>query len=140
MMQYKGYYGMIVELDPSTDVISGEVVGIRDVVTFQGRSPKALLKAFKESVDDYLDFCKVRGEQPDKPFSGKFVVRAAPETHRQISILARTSGQSLNSWIVERLLKGGDALEEMVRDVVGDKGKPTKAAESHPSRRGAVRP
>ncbi len=61
-MQYLGYIGKV-EFDPEANILHGELVGIRDVVTFQGRSVKEIEKAFRESVDDYLDFCRKRGEQ-----------------------------------------------------------------------------
>ena len=104
MMQYKGYIGRI-EVDPAADVIHGDVLGIRDVVTFQGHTPHEAEQAFHESVDDYLDFCKSRGEQPDKTFSGKFIVRVSPELHRLITISAEQVNMSVNGWINSRLLE-----------------------------------
>jgi predicted HicB family RNase H-like nuclease len=104
MMQYKGYYGHVV-FDDEHELLHGEVVGIRDVVTFQGNSVDELRKAFQDSVDDYLEFCRQRGESPEKPLSGRFVLRIPPQMHRKISALASTAGQSLNAWIVARLEK-----------------------------------
>ena len=103
MMTYKGYAGHV-EFDDEANIFHGEVINIRDVITFQGSSVKELQKAFKDSVDDYLVFCEKRGEQPDKPFSGKFVVRIKPEDHRQIFIAAKKSGKSLNAWVRDRLI------------------------------------
>ncbi|MBS0203529.1 MAG: type II toxin-antitoxin system HicB family antitoxin [Planctomycetes bacterium] len=60
-------------------------------------------KAFHESVDDYLEFCKSRGETPDKPFSGQFVTRISPDLHRQVNVAAMLSGKSLNAWVAEQL-------------------------------------
>jgi len=102
MMQYKGYSANVL-FDDETDLFHGEVLGIRDVVTFQGRSVKDLRKAFAESVDDYIEFCRDRGESPDKPVSGRFVLRISPELHRKLCKAASRSGQSLNSWITSRL-------------------------------------
>jgi predicted HicB family RNase H-like nuclease len=110
MMKYKGYLGKV-DVDPSADLLSGEVIGIRDVVTFQGRTAGELFQAFKDSVDDYLEFCRARGEKADKPFSGKFVVRTPPEIHRHISLLAESEGKSLNSWINERLAQEENSSE-----------------------------
>lgn len=103
MMRYKGYTAGPVEFDDEVGIFHGEVLGIRDVVTFQGRSVDELRKAFQESVDDYLEFCAERGEEPDKPFSGSFVVRLSPELHRNLSIAAKQEGKSLNAWVVDRL-------------------------------------
>jgi predicted HicB family RNase H-like nuclease len=102
MMQHKGYTAKI-EFDPDSELLHGEVLGIRDVVTFQARSVKALRKAFRDSVDDYLAFCKARGEAPEKPRSGNFVVRVDSELHRKAEMLAKASGRSLNSWIADCL-------------------------------------
>jgi predicted HicB family RNase H-like nuclease len=102
MMQYKGYIGKV-EFDPEAKVLHGEVVGIRDVVTFQGDSIKEIEKAFRESVDDYLAFCNERGEEPGKPFSGQFILRVTPELHRHLSMLAEVSGVSLNGLVAECL-------------------------------------
>ena len=82
-MIYKGYEAKV-ELDESAGVFHGEVLNTRDVITFQGSSVKELKQAFEDSVDDYLDFCASRGEAPEKPFSGKFLVRVPPEIHREI--------------------------------------------------------
>jgi hypothetical protein len=53
--------------------------------------------------DDYLAFCKERGEVPEKPFSGQFVTRISPELHRQVNVAAALSGKSLNAWVTEQL-------------------------------------
>jgi len=102
MMEYKGYLGKV-EFDADAGILHGEVVGIRDVVTFQGKSVDEVEDAFRESVDDYLAFCKERGEQPDKPCSGKFLVRLDSELHRKLNLLAIAEGESLNSWVSQRL-------------------------------------
>jgi len=70
------------------DVFHGEVINLRDVITFQGRTINELRQAFQESVEDYLLFCAERCEQPEKPYSGKFSVRIDPELHRKILIQA----------------------------------------------------
>jgi predicted HicB family RNase H-like nuclease len=75
----------------------------KDVITFQGTSVTELKKAFKDSVDDYLAFCTERDEEPDKPFSGKFVLRVPKELHRKIYIKAIKSGQSINNFITDYL-------------------------------------
>jgi predicted HicB family RNase H-like nuclease len=114
MMEYKGYVGTV-ELDPDAKVFSGQVIGTRDIITFEGTTAEQVLRAFHDSVDDYLDFCKSRGEKPEKPYSGKFVVRTAPETHRLVSVLAKAHGQSLNAFVNERLTSGGAELGELLR-------------------------
>jgi predicted HicB family RNase H-like nuclease len=68
MMEYKGYVGEV-EFDDEAGVFHGEVLDTRDVISFQGKSAAELKAAFDGSIDDYLAFCKQRGEEPDKPFS-----------------------------------------------------------------------
>lgn len=101
-MKYKGYEAAV-QFDEDANIFHGEVINTRDVITFQGTSVKELKKAFKKSVEDYLAFCKERGEEPDKPFSGNFVVRIRPDLHRLLYIEARKAGKSLNALIEERL-------------------------------------
>ena len=111
-MTYKGYQSKV-ELDEEAGVFHGEVINTRDVITFQGSSVKELKKAFKDSVDDYLEFCASRGEDPEKPFSGKVLLRLSPEMHRQITVEARRQGKSLNAYVLERLQpkKNSDAAD-----------------------------
>jgi predicted HicB family RNase H-like nuclease len=101
-MTYKGYQARV-ELDEDAGVFHGEVIDTRDVITFQGSSVEELKQAFEDSVDDYLDFCASRGEDPEKPFSGRFLVRVPPEVHRRIMAEARRQGKSLNAYVLEKL-------------------------------------
>lgn len=103
-MEYKGYFAKV-EFDDEANIFHGEVINLRDVITFQGKTVKELRKAFKDSVDDYLEFCVERGEDPEKPFSGKFMVRVEPELHKTIAIRARKDGKSLNAWVHDTLAK-----------------------------------
>ncbi len=102
MMHCKGYEAVI-EFDEEADIFHGEVINLRDVITFQGSSAMELKQAFADSIEDYLAFCAERGEEPDKPFSGQFVVRAEPILHKAISSAARRAGVSLNKWVVTTL-------------------------------------
>lgn len=101
-MEYKGYIGKV-EIDDEAGILYGEVINVRDVITFEGTTVDEIQTAFRESVDDYLDFCAQRGEPPEKPFSGKFVVRLPTELHRKAYIQARLKNKSLNSWVTEVL-------------------------------------
>ena len=102
-MEYKGYFAKVV-FDDEANIFHGEVINLRDVITFEGETVNELRTAFSESVDDYLAFCAERGENPEKPCSGKFLVRVAPELHKTLIVQARKSGKSLNSWINDTLL------------------------------------
>jgi predicted HicB family RNase H-like nuclease len=102
MLEYKGYTGNV-EFDPEAGLFHGEVLDTRDVITFQGTSVEDLQQAFRDSVDDYLDFCKERNEEPDKPFSGRLMVRLSSDLHRKLYVEAKRGGKSLNQLISERL-------------------------------------
>jgi predicted HicB family RNase H-like nuclease len=97
-MKYKGYTG-IVELDEESRVLSGRVIGLRDVITFEGDTVSEVIQAFHDSVDDYLEFCAERGESPEKPYSGQFVLRLDPRLHRELAITAEAGTVSLNALI-----------------------------------------
>lgn len=102
MMKYKGYMGDVV-YDDEAKIFHGEVVGIKDTITFQGDSVKELEQSFKDSVNDYLAFCKERGENPDKPYSGKFNIRISPTLHARLYVVAKKNKESLNSYITHTL-------------------------------------
>ncbi len=102
MLTYKGYTGHV-DYDDKAGIFHGEVLGLRDVITFQGKSVEEIEEAFRESVDDYLDFCEQKGEDPDKPFSGRLMLRLPPKLHRKVYVIALREGKSLNQWIAERL-------------------------------------
>jgi len=101
-MKYKEYNAKV-EFDDGAGVFHGEVLNLRDVITFEGKTVGELRKAFRDSVDDYLDFCKARKEIPEKPFSGKFVLRVDPSLHRAIATKAGLENKSLNAWVQEVL-------------------------------------
>lgn len=99
MLEYKGYFGTV-EAD------DGVVVGLRDVITFEGAGFAEVEQAFRDSIDDYLAFCAERGEPPDRPHSGKILVRVSPEAHRRAALRAEAEGVSLNQWIARRIDSG----------------------------------
>jgi predicted HicB family RNase H-like nuclease len=101
-MTYKGYDASV-KFDEAAAIFHGEVINTRDVITFQGTSVRELQKAFHDSVEESLRFCAERGEQPDKPYSGKFVVRVSPGLHREIAVRAGREGLSLNAFVQQAL-------------------------------------
>ena len=101
-MKYKGFLGHV-EYDDDAKIFHGEIVGLKDVITFQGKTVDELEKAFRDSVEDYLAWCSERGEQPEKTFSGTFNLRIPPELHAKLSVQAKALGLSLNSYVTEKL-------------------------------------
>lgn len=55
MLRYKGYSAHVI-FDDEAMIFRGDVCGTKDVITFQASSADGLEKAFKESIDDYLQF------------------------------------------------------------------------------------
>lgn len=121
-MEYKGYTARV-EFDADAGVLFGEVEGLRDVVTFEATNVRELDKAFHESVDDYLNMCVERGEEPDKPYSGRFLVRVDPKLHRDIAMAAVRAGKSLNAF-------AGEAFKRWIDEYAA----PAPKAVSPPSR------
>ena len=78
-------------------------MGLRDVITFEGASFAEVEQAFRDSIEDYLAFCAERGEQPDRPYTGKIPLRVDPDVHRSAAIRAQAEGMSLNQWIARRI-------------------------------------
>jgi predicted HicB family RNase H-like nuclease len=109
MMEYKGYIG-IVTYDSDARVFHGDVANTRDVITFQGKTVDEIEKAFKESVEDYIQWCKEDGVEPEKPYSGKFNLRISPELHREIAIASIKMNISLNKFVEKALI---DELSEI---------------------------
>lgn len=108
VMHYGGYIGQV-DFDEDAGLFHGEVANLRDVITFQGRSVDELRDAFTASIEDYKEFCADRGESPEKPFSGHFILRVSPKAHRRIAEAAAREGKSLNAWageVLERTARG----------------------------------
>jgi predicted HicB family RNase H-like nuclease len=100
MLEYNGYIGTV-EADDGAFV--SRVAGLRDVITFEGKTFAEVEQAFRDSIDDYLAVCAERGEQPDRPFSGKIPLRVDPDLHRKAAARAQAEGISLNQWIARRI-------------------------------------
>lgn len=62
-MEHRGYRATMLFND-ERGLLHGEVVGTRDVITFQGTSASELQDAFADSVDEYLKVCAERGRSP----------------------------------------------------------------------------
>ena len=104
-MKYKTYIGRV-EYDDQAKIFHGKVIGLKDVITFQGTSIEELEQSFKDSIDDYLAFCKEREEKPEKPFSGTFNVRISPDLHAKLVLNAQMMGVSLNNYVEHTLTQG----------------------------------
>lgn len=101
-IHYKGYAARV-EYNDEDDCLVGHIAGINDVIGFHADSVSELHKAFGEAVDDYIQTCKKIGRSPQKPYSGKIMLRVPPEIHARTAMLAEANGKSLNSWMTDLL-------------------------------------
>ena len=102
ILEYKGYYAKV-EYSSEDKVLFGKIEGINDLVNFESDSTEGIEKEFREAVDDYLEFCKEVGKEPDKVYKGTFNVRISPELHKKAALIALKNGDSLNRTIEKAL-------------------------------------
>lgn len=110
-MTYRGYAARVAYSEEDGCFV-GHLAGIRDVIGFHGESVAELRAAFEEAVDDYLETCATLGRAPQKPYSGKLMLRVDPVLHARAAMLAEAQGKSLNAWAQEALARavaGGQA-------------------------------
>ena len=101
-MTYQGYAAQIEYSDEDACFV-GHIAGIRDIVGFHGESVVELRAAFEDAVEDYLETCRKAGRSSQKPYSGKLMLRVAPEVHAHAAMMAEAKGKSLNQWAAEVL-------------------------------------
>ena len=111
-MTYKGYLGSV-SFSEKDNVLFGKIEGINALVNFEGETVKELKNAFHEAVDDYLAYCDEQGIEPDKSYTGVLNVRLTPAIHRQVAMLARKEGMTLNAFIKEALEQKVEAAVAM---------------------------
>ena len=98
MIEYRGYVGVF-EFDADIDSFHGRVINTNDVITFYGSSVSELHREMERSVDEYLEFCREQGREPEKPFSGRFMVRTGPDLHRRLALEAGRRRVSMNAYV-----------------------------------------
>ena len=101
-MNHQGYTARI-EYDERDNILVGRILGVRAIISFHGQTVKELRKKFEHAVDDYLAECSEKGVGPEKPASGKLLLRVSPEVHGRAMVVAQSAGKSLNQWVAEVL-------------------------------------
>ncbi len=96
-MSYKGYTSSMV-FDAEDKIIVGRVLDVDDIISFHGDSVAEFESNFHAAIEDYLAASKELGSAPEKPASGKLMLRIAPEVHAAALKAAARSGTSLNKW------------------------------------------
>ena len=112
VLTYRGFAATI-DFDPEDMILVGRVAGINDVVGFHADDGKTLIAAFHEAVDDYVETCAKVGKEPEKPYSGKVMIRTDPAVHAQVALAAKVAGKSINTW-------GEEVLRAAAEKLVGD--------------------
>lgn len=108
-MTHGGYTARI-EFDERDNIFVGRILGLRSIISFHGETVAQLRREFAAAVEDYLRDCKEQGVEPEKPASGKLLLRVPPEVHSRALVAAQAKGKSLNQWATE-------ALQRAVADV-----------------------
>ncbi len=101
-LEYKGYTGTI-EYSKEDDLLYGRALGIKELISYEGKTGNELEIDFNEAVDTYLTDCKREGIVPEKPFKGNFNVRLSPKLHQKAALLAMKDNMSLNSFVSESI-------------------------------------
>lgn len=98
ILQYKEYFALV-HYSSADEVFTGKIIGINDLINFEGSSVSELKNAFEEAVEDYLKTCSEIGKTPDKTFKGSFNVRISPKLHKQASTFAAIHNITLNEFV-----------------------------------------
>ena len=106
-LEYKGYVGKF-SYQEGDENFHGLVLGLNDMIAFQGKDIAELRQSLAEGVEDYLAWCREDGREPEKPYSGNLRLRLPAALHRRIAILAQGEDVSLNDWMVRALAEHAD--------------------------------
>jgi predicted HicB family RNase H-like nuclease len=107
LFKYGEFLGTVA-FSAEDETFYGKVLGIDDLVTFEGSSVRELKKAFRDSVNAYVDLCLKKGKSPKKTYKGTFNVRIPIDLHKRAASIAEERGISLNELVkigLERVVK-----------------------------------
>lgn len=107
-MNHRGYSARV-DYDERDNIFVGRVLGLRAVISFHGETVAELRGAFETAIDDFLADCKQQGITPEKPASGKLMLRVPSEVHGAALVAAQAAGKSLNQWATEVLQSAAHA-------------------------------
>ena len=103
-IKYRGYTARIV-YDSRDRIFVGRVLGMSEQLVFHGASVDELQGDFEFAVNHYLSECEKEGRRPEKPASGRLLLRLPAEVHAAASVAAAGEGKSLNQWVVDMVTK-----------------------------------
>ncbi|MBL8520793.1 MAG: type II toxin-antitoxin system HicB family antitoxin [Betaproteobacteria bacterium] len=130
VLRYRGYLARV-DLDADSMVFTGTLLGMAESIAFHGASIDELVADFRFAVDHYLAECEKSGRIPERPASGRLLLRLPPDLHAQAGVAAAADGVSLNQWISNAV---ASALQP-VRDPAGK----ADAADKRAERSGSMR-
>jgi predicted HicB family RNase H-like nuclease len=102
ILQFKGYYAEV-HFSAVDDVFYVKLLGISDLVSFEGTSVSDLKQSFHEAVEDYLITCEELGKEPEKTYKGSFNVRISLELHRKPANYASLRKMTLNDLVKQAI-------------------------------------
>ena len=111
-LEYKGYFTKI-EFDADAALLHGKIEGINDLVTFESKDSSQIESEFHAAVDDYLEFCREVGKQPEKEYRGLFNVRIKPDLHRRIAVEALKNNLSMNAMVEKAIASYVEHLSQL---------------------------
>jgi len=98
IIKYKDYYANV-HFSADDEMFYGKILGINDLVTFEGQSVKELKKSFAEAIEDYIETCHALNKSPEKTYKGSFNIRVSPVLHRDASFAALQKNVTLNEFV-----------------------------------------
>ena len=81
-LSYHGNVGSA-HFNADDEVFYGRIVGVDDLVTFEGTTVADLATSFREAVEDYAALCRSVGKPARKSYQGSFHVRIPASLHRR---------------------------------------------------------
>lgn len=100
MLSYKNYFATF-HFDAQDSLFVGHLTDITDIISFHGESVSELIQAFEAAVDGYIELSEKHGVKPQRPYSGKSMLRISPELHAKVARTAEASGKAINAWVAD---------------------------------------
>ena len=94
-MEYKGYLGTV-EYSADDNILFGQIIGIRGLISYEGYSIKQLKANFEEAIDDYLLDCEESDIEPQQPYNGNLDVKISPDLHKRLQVYSKSKNQNPN--------------------------------------------
>ena len=91
------------QFDVDDRIFVGRVLHIDDIIRFEGDSVAEFEAAFHKSVDDYVASYEKLRQLPEKPASGRMMLRVNPSIHAAALQASAKAHQSLNKWAEQAL-------------------------------------